>query len=94
VRDHYIAFGNQSMRRLEASLKHLREHFGGRLASQITGGAVNGYVAAQMKEPHQQGAGAARQTVNNELACLRLTFNLAKVPYKPTIRTAPPSLSS
>jgi hypothetical protein len=90
IRHDYISEGNKSTKRLEASLKHLREHFGGKLAFEIGDAAVRGYVAARMCEPSHQGTGAARATINAELAALRRAFNLAKVSYKPTIRTPNP----
>jgi integrase len=94
VRDYYVAKGNKSLRRLEGVLKHLRSYFDGWRASAIDTSGIDSYVAQRMGEPHRQGCGAARATVNNELAALRLAFNLAvgarKLTYAPMIRTPDP----
>ncbi len=58
-------------RRSALKLTHLSETFGGKRATQITTPAVDAFEAARLS------AGAARATVNNELAVLRRAFNLA-----------------
>jgi site-specific recombinase XerD len=58
-------------RRSAPKLKHLKATFAGRRARAITALAVAAYERARLD------AGAARATVNNELAALRRAFNLA-----------------
>lgn len=58
-------------RRSQPKLKHLRTAFGSARAVHITGAAVRQY------ERHRLDAGAARATVNNELAALRRMYRLA-----------------
>jgi integrase len=58
-------------RRSRISLKHLKAAFGGRRARQMSGIVIGAF------ERQRLDSGAARATVNNELAVLRRMFNLA-----------------
>ena len=57
---------------MRASVNHLRQAFGNHRALQITMPAIAAYKAARLA------AGAAKGTVNHELAMLRRMFSLAK----------------
>src|SRR6185295_2984124 len=70
IRADYTAQGRKSGSRLEVSLKHLDGHFGGLRAQAITADRINGYVAARLDE------GAARASINRELAALKRAFRL------------------
>lgn len=90
VRNDYKVRGRRSLARLEISLAHLEAHFGGCRALAITSDRVTAY------ERERLDAGAARSTVNAELAALRRAFNLAvkarRLPLsaKPSISTPEP----
>lgn len=68
----YRAQGRRSTARLELSLRHLEKSFGGLRAATITTERVNAHVARRLEED-----GAARATVNRELAALKRAFRLA-----------------
>ncbi len=72
IRDDYRVKRRRSLKTLEGSLAHLEAHFGGSRALAITSGRVTGYELQRLE------AGAARATVNKELAALRRMFRLAK----------------
>lgn len=67
----YKANGRRSLKRLEQSLAHLDDAFKGCQADAITADRVTGYVARRLE------AGAARATVNRELAALKRALRLA-----------------
>jgi integrase len=71
VRADYKAKGNRSTRRLEKALDHLSETFGTSRALAITSERVDDYDTSRTD------AGAARATINYELAILRRAFRLA-----------------
>ncbi len=83
LRADYRANGRRSAARLELSLKHLGETFAGQRATAITSERVTGYAARRLEE------GAARATVNRELAALKRGFRLAhrahRVPVVPHV---------
>jgi integrase len=84
----YKRKGNISWGRASRALKHLSEFFGRDRANDITTERVHAYEAARLK------AGAARATLNNELAPLRRMFRLAfgygRVQRVPIIETPDP----
>jgi site-specific recombinase XerD len=88
LRTYYRTKGRRSLPRLESALTHLRETFGTSRAQAITADRIAAYEAERMD------AGAARATVNYELAALRRSFKLAvehrRLPTMPkiTIREA------
>jgi integrase len=90
IRDDYKVRGRRSLDRLELSLDHLEAFFGACWARSISSDRVTAY------ERERLGAGAARSTVNAELAALRRAFNLAvrarRLPLsaKPSISTPDP----
>jgi len=90
VRNDYKVRGRRSLDRLEQSLAHLSDYFGTSRALAITSDRVTAY------ERERLDAGAARSTVNAELAALRRAFNLAvkgrRLPLsaKPFISTPAP----
>jgi len=68
----YDLDGLRSKERIQQYWKHIERLFGaGTRAVEITPTRLDGYAASRLKE------GAARQTVNNELAALRRGFRLA-----------------
>lgn len=71
IRTDYRAHGRRSAARLEVSLKHLDGAFGGLHAAAITADRVSAYVTMRLDE------GAARASVNRELAALKRAFRLA-----------------
>ncbi len=90
VRDDYRVRGRRSLPRLEFSLAHLEAYFGACRALAITSDRITAY------ERERLDSGAARATVNQELAALRRAFNLAvtarRLPLsaKPSISTPDP----
>lgn len=89
LRTYYQNTGRRSLRRVEGALKHLREAFAGVRALAITADRISEYEAERLE------AGAARATVNYELAMLRKAFNLAirarRLPARPAISTPAPA---
>ncbi|HYL56529.1 MAG TPA: tyrosine-type recombinase/integrase, partial [Gemmatimonadales bacterium] len=81
----WTAKGNRST----PNIGHIKEHFAGWKAVAITTDAVRAYEASRLA------AGAARSTVNQELAGLRHGFNLAieagRLASKPVIKTPTPN---
>jgi site-specific recombinase XerD len=71
IRTYYRAKGRRSLGRLEGALSHLRETFGASRAHAITADRIAAYELERLD------AGAARATVNYELAALRRAFKLA-----------------
>lgn len=75
----------KSLDRLEDSLTHLRDFFGGRRASEIVTTQVNTYKLQRQTQDH-----AANGTINRELAALKKLFNLGieheKVHKRPIIK--------
>jgi integrase len=71
IRADYQAHGNRSADRLELSLRHLAGAFRGQRAASVTGERLAAYIRARL------GAGAARASVNRELAALKRAFRLA-----------------
>jgi integrase len=71
LRTDYRIKGRRSLRRLEGALAHLRETFGSARALGITAERIVEY------ETERLAGGAARATVNYELAALRRAFRLA-----------------
>ena len=70
IRADYRAQGRKSLPRLEVSLKHLDAAFGPLRVQAITTERVGNYVALRLEE------GAARASVNRELAALKRAFRL------------------
>jgi len=68
----YRVNGKKSLPKAERSVDHLKKHFGGRRAVDITTDAIRSYTDTRKAE------GAANATVNRELAALKRSFNLAK----------------
>jgi hypothetical protein len=69
----YQQKANKSLRLLPGKLRHLRTFFGDYCkARDIDGARIDAYVAARLED------GAARATVNYEVALLRRAFRLAK----------------
>ena len=88
LRTHYQTSGLRSLPRLDRALTHLRAAFGTMRAHAITAELISGY------ETDRLAAGAARATVNYELAALRKAFNLAvkarRLSSKPAITIPTP----
>jgi integrase len=90
IRDDYKVRGRRSLVTLEGSLANLKAFFGACRAIAITSDRITAY------ERERLDAGAARATVNKELAALRRAFNLAvkarRLPpsAKPAISTPDP----
>jgi integrase len=90
IRDDYRVRGRRSPRTLEGNLANLEAFFGDCRALAITSDRVTTY------ERERLDAGAARASVNKELAALRRAFNLAvkarRLPLsaKPSISTPDP----
>lgn len=70
--DDYVANERRSLRRVKLSLDHLREFFCDDRAIAIGSDRVVAYVA------HRQEQGAARASINRELAALKRAFRLAR----------------
>jgi site-specific recombinase XerD len=68
----YVANERRSLRRVKISLDHLSVFFGDARAIEIGSDAIVGYTA------HRQQEGAARATINRELAALKRAFRLAR----------------
>lgn len=85
IRDDYKINGRRSTHALEASLKHLGEHFGMSRALDITTDRIRRYTALRQED------GAANATIQAELACLKRAFNLAVqaeiLPSRPHIQS-------
>lgn len=71
IEEDYALQGRRSLKRLQLSLRHLREHFGDDRAVRITADRLTSYANARRSE------GAALASVAAELAALRRAFNLA-----------------
>lgn len=89
----YKVNGRRSLGRVELSIEHLKGHFGGMRAADITTDRIKTYIV------FRQEAGAANGTINRELTALKRSFNLAakstppkaaKVPFIPMLREAAP----
>src|SRR5256885_405940 len=87
ARDRYVADGRRAEKRLAQAFAHLRAGLPAR-AVEVTTAAVTAHEARRLA------GGAARATVNYELACLRRAFNLAVeaglLAAKPVIKTPNP----
>lgn len=90
IRADYRAQGRRSPARLDVSLKHLDAAFAGERAAGITTERLTAYTARRLDED-----GAARASVNRELAALKRAFRLAhragrvlSMPYVPMLREA------
>lgn len=78
VRNNYRMKGRRSGKRLEISLAHLIEYFGGdRKAVSITSAVIDKYALDRREQSHHQGSSTANGTVNRELAALKRAFTLA-----------------
>lgn len=73
IRTDYRLNQRKSIKRLEASLKHLNSYFGGMKVSQINSKTINAYTMWRL----DKGGGAG--TVNRELTALKRALNLAKI---------------
>jgi integrase len=71
IRNDYKKQSRRSLDRLEIGLRHLTAHFGACRALAISSDRIIGYECMRLA------AGAARASVNYELAVLRHAFNLA-----------------
>ena len=87
IRDDYKVQGRRSPDRLELSLAHLEAYFGACRALAISTDRVTAYERERLE------SGAARSTVNAELAALRRAFNLA-VKARRLPSSAKPSIST
>lgn len=76
IRGDYLANARRSASRLEVSLAHLAQAFDGQRAASITTERLVNYAKRRLEE------GAARATVNRELAALRRAFRLARAQGK------------
>jgi integrase len=83
----YVLQGRRSLKRLQLSLRHLREYFGDDRAVHITADRLVSYANARRAED------AALASISTELAALRRAFNLAvragrlqTRPMSPTLR--------
>lgn len=88
IRTDYRLNGRRSTRRLEISLRHIAQTFGGDRASTITTDRLTGYAQRRLDED-----GAARATVNRELAAMKRAFRLGHrngflpiVPFVPMMK--------
>src|SRR5207302_3968137 len=72
VVDDYAMNGRKSTRQMRSMLTHLAAAYGGQRALTLTADRLTRYVVDRLA------AGAARATVQNELAALRRAFRLAK----------------
>jgi integrase len=72
IRADYLANGRRSTHRLELSLRHLEKSFDGQRAAAITAERISAFVARRLTED-----GAARATINLDLATLGRAFRLA-----------------
>jgi integrase len=73
IRTDYRLNQRKSIKRLEASLKHLDSYFGGMKVSQINTKTINAYTIWRLEK------GAGSGTVNRELTALKRALNLAKI---------------
>lgn len=71
LRHHYRVEGLRSSKRMEGALAHLSRAFDSKRAIAITREVIKDYQADRLEE------GAARATINYELAMLKKAFNLA-----------------
>ena len=90
IRADYRAHGRRSGARLDLSLAHLGKTFKGARAAAITADRLRAYIARRLEHD-----GAARATVNRELAALKRAFRLAHrtghvavIPYVGLLREA------
>jgi integrase len=82
----YALQGRRSLKRLQLSLRHLREHFGDDRAVRITADRLTVYANARRAE------GAALASISAEVAALRRAFNLAVRAGRLTARPMFPTL--
>ena len=87
IEEDYVLQGRRSLKRLQLSLRHLRDHFGDDRAVRITADRLTAYANARREE------GAALASISAELAALRRAFNhavragrLQARPMFPTLR--------
>jgi integrase len=84
--DDYRANQRRSLERIGAALVHLKEHFGGARACDLTTDRITAYVAARLA------AKAANATISRELAALKRMFRLAEIAGKVAQRPYIPML--
>jgi len=93
LRSNFRSRGLRSSQRVDAALAHLKEVFGGWLASDITTHAINAYITRRRQQParahsnlswcdssrdsHEESPRTAEATINRELGVLKRAFNLA-----------------
>ena len=70
-RNDYVVNNRRSLRRVDASLKQLRNYFGLDRAVDITADKINSYKVSRRE------SGAANATINRELAALKRAFRIA-----------------
>lgn len=79
IKADYEANERKSTRRLQSSLRHLRRHFGGDRAADITEARLKRYIADRRAE------GAANSTIQKELAAIKRAFRVSGFPQPPAV---------
>ena len=83
MRTDYKVNGKKSLVRAERSVNHLKRHFGGRKANQISTPAINRYIQMRLEEE------AANASINRELAALKRMLNMGAKATPPKVDRVP-----